>query len=92
MPYKNPERKRQWEREHRSRRNEQRRVRRLQTNEGSVARTPVPDPVSGERRKSGWTGIFAFGAAIALVVIVAFSGIGITNLRDIAEASADVGY
>lgn len=74
MPYKNPERKRQWEREHRSRRHEQRRVRRLQTKE-VVVPTPVPNPISIEQRASGCKGIIAFGIAVGLFTISVFSGI-----------------
>ena len=77
MPYKNPERKRQWEREHREQRNEQRRLRRLEVKSSSVAPNAAPDPVSFDQAKSASKGIIAFGAAVAVVAIAVFSGINI---------------
>jgi hypothetical protein len=47
MPYKDPERKRQWEREHRKQRNATRRLQRLPTRSGPTnASNAVPDPVT----------------------------------------------
>ena len=36
-----------------------------------------PDPVSREQRKSGWKGVLAFGAAVAVFVIAVFSGLNL---------------
>ena len=77
MPYKNPEAKRRWECDHREHRNEQRRMRRLQAKNSLTAPKQTPDPVSCEQRKSGWKGIIAFGAAVAVVAIAVFSGVNI---------------
>ena len=88
MPYKNPEHKRQWERVHREQRNEQRSMRRLQSKTGVIARNPAPDPASCEQGKSGWTGIIAFGAAVAAVAIAMFSGVNIPGRQG---ASPDIG-
>jgi hypothetical protein len=53
MPYKNPERKRQWEREHRDQRNARRRQIRSGT-EGRTATALTPDPISTKAATSGW--------------------------------------
>lgn len=79
MPYKNPEHKRQWEREHREQRNEQRRMRCLQSKSGSVLQNPAPDPVSMEQRTSGWKGIMAFGVAVGFFAFAVFSGMNIPS-------------
>lgn len=54
MPYKDPERKRQWEREHRDQRRTQRRQRQL-----VVSDKPVPPkdsyPVSAKESGPGWS-------------------------------------
>ena len=76
MPYKNPEDKRLWEREHRTERNVRRRMKRSPI-KGLTARTPAPDPVAGEQRRSGWKGVLAFGAAVAVTAIAVFSGINV---------------
>ena len=88
MPYKNPEHKRQWEREHRKQRNEQRKMRRLQSKNGVITRNPAPDTVSCKQGKSGWTGIIAFGAAVAVVAIAMFSGVNIPGPQGV---SPDIG-
>ncbi len=77
MPYKNPDRKRQWEHEHREQRNEQRRLRRVEVKSSSVTPNAAPDTVSFDQGKSAWKGIIAFGAAVAVVAIAVFSGINI---------------
>ena len=55
---------------------------------GLAARTPAPDPASSEQRKCGWAGIIAFGAAVAVVVIVMFSGVNIPGRQG---ESPDIG-
>jgi len=47
MPYRDPERKRQWEREHREERNARRRARTASADQQSVE-TMIPDPISGQ--------------------------------------------
>ena len=55
MPYKDPERKRQWEREHRERRNASRRMQRLPARPGHQGVSkPAPDPVPGQEPQSTW--------------------------------------
>jgi hypothetical protein len=50
MPYKDPERKRQWELEHRQQRNVRRRMQRLDArSRHSIAPKPAPDPVSDQK-------------------------------------------
>ena len=50
MPYQNPERKRQWERERREKRNAMRRMNRLNARSGYTSiPNPAPDPVSDQK-------------------------------------------
>jgi len=50
MPYRNPERKREWEQQHREQRNVRRRAQRLAARSGHLmAPKPAPDPVSGQK-------------------------------------------
>jgi hypothetical protein len=47
MPYKDPERKRQWEREHRQQRNAQRKLQRLPARSGHATVSKAePDPIT----------------------------------------------
>jgi hypothetical protein len=63
MPYKTPEDKRRWEREHRHQRNEQRK-KRLAAPIMPILAKPVPDPVSAQEPESGWKTIL--GLAVGL--------------------------
>jgi hypothetical protein len=87
MPYKNPEHKRQWEREHRGQRNARRRTQ--QSDLGSRqhtspktfdlrtalrrARKPADDPVSNEPRSS-WKSTLCWVVGIGVVLLAAFTG------------------
>jgi len=54
MPYKDPERKRQWEREHREQRNARRRTLQLAVSpRRSRYETSMSDPITDERSDSG---------------------------------------
>jgi len=89
MPYKNPERKRQWEREHREQRNANRRLRQLVRRAGQASapnsarqiaalrnvRKPMPDPGSDQKPKTGWKEILGLAVGIGIVLLVAFAGI-----------------
>ena len=68
MPYKDPERKRQWEREHRDQRNARRRELRL-TTQTVVTPKPVPDPALTGETTSAWKIVagLTVGVGIALV-------------------------
>ena len=79
MPYKNPEHKRQWEREHRQQRNVQRRVRRLEGNNDLIVRNPAPDPISNTKPTNGWKGIVGLAVGLGVVLLAVFSGV---NLPD----------
>ncbi len=70
MPYKDPERKRQWEREHREQRNARRRAQCLAMRllKPSVPKT-APDPISDQKPQSIWTvvaGIAGFALAFGI--------------------------
>jgi hypothetical protein len=52
MPTKTPERKRQWEREHREQRNARRRMQRLSVGMGPFVREPAPDPIPPNEPKA----------------------------------------
>lgn len=76
MPYKNPEDKRKWEREHREKRKTQRRNRRFAAQSASSWRAGVPkswvDHISDQKPKSTWKMVkeisaFALGVGILLL-------------------------
>ena len=77
MPYKNPERKRQWERENRAKRSAQRKER-TATPALIKTRSAAPDPtVRPEEPTSFWkvlAGIAGFVAVIGLSVLGASAG------------------
>ena len=90
MPYKNPERKHQWEREHREQRNAVRKTQRHNRRSGQHSapkpvidivaalrshRKPPPNPVSNEP-KSSWKTILGWALGIGVVVIAIFAGAG----------------
>jgi len=54
MPHKDPERKRQWETEHREQRNTQRRKQRLGGDNVTIASKRAPDPTSAKEPQSVW--------------------------------------
>ncbi len=70
MSYKNPEHKRQWEREHREHRNAQRRNRRVTASGDSSVRKPS----SQDKWGSPWGVIFGCAAAVGVVLLAAFGG------------------
>src|SRR5690349_6134126 len=73
MPYRDPERKRQWEREHREQRNARRRALRL-TVQTVVNPKTAPDPVPNQQHTNGWK-MFA-GLAIALCISLVAAIVG----------------
>lgn len=75
MPYKNPEHKRQWEREHREQRNAMRRAQRLAARSGHPS-TPklAPDPMSDQESQSGWKLILGFAVGLGVVLLAAIAG------------------
>ena len=77
MPYKNPEDKRQWEREHREQRNAQRRRPRLGAQAQPIVPGSAPDPFSTQEPDGAWmvvAGMGAFVLAVVLGVLVALGG------------------
>ena len=92
MPYKDPERKRQWEREHREQRNAMRRLRCLPAWSGHASvsnatsdivaalrtrRKPAPDPASDQQPTSGWKVLLGFAVGVGVVVLGAMAGINV---------------
>jgi hypothetical protein len=76
MPYKDQERKRQWERQHRERRNARRKMLRL--NAGSVHQSvskPAPDPVSDQKSQVTWMTILGWAIGIGVVLLAAIGGV-----------------
>ena len=76
MPYKDPERKRQWEREHREQRNERRRSARPAVHsEPSSLGMSMPDPASDEESQGAWIVLLGLAVAIGVVLLAAFAGV-----------------
>ena len=74
MPYKNPEHKRQWEREHHEQRNAQRRAQRLSAVTRPIALNPTPKAVSAHEPANGWKLIIALVVVISCAVVGVLSG------------------
>jgi hypothetical protein len=76
MPYKDPERKRQWELEHRVQRNARRRRQHLAVSIGrpSVPK-PAPDPVRAQKPQSNWNTILGGAVGIGFVLLSALPGL-----------------
>jgi ferric-dicitrate binding protein FerR (iron transport regulator) len=76
MPYKDPERKRQWEREHREQRNAGRRMQHITARSGqqSVSK-PAPDPVSDQESQLTWKTILGWAIGIGVVLLAAIGGV-----------------
>jgi len=74
MPYKNPEDKRRWEREHREQRNAQRR-KRLAAPMKPILPKPAPDPIAAKEMESGWKTILGLAVGLGVVLLGASAGI-----------------
>jgi hypothetical protein len=71
MPYKDPERKRQWEQEHREERNARRRKQPL------TVPYPVYDPLSLRKPTAGWklvAGIGGLALAVGMALLAVWRG------------------
>lgn len=71
MPYKDPERKRQWEREHREERNATRRNQRL------AGPNLTPDPILAQEPSTGWkvaAGIGGLALAVGMALLATWGG------------------
>jgi hypothetical protein len=76
MPYKNPEDKRKWEREHREQRNARRRMQRPNARSGYPSITkPAPDPLSNQNPQDTWKNILGWAIGIGVVLLAAFGGV-----------------
>jgi hypothetical protein len=82
MPYIDPERKRQWEREHREQRNGRRRALRLRA-QTIVGPKPAPDP-SQSQRPSGWKDILGLAVGVGIIVLGALTGASFTSPVSVA--------
>jgi ferric-dicitrate binding protein FerR (iron transport regulator) len=102
MPYKDPERKRQWEREHREQRNARRRTQRLDA--GSGQRTaakpanaiaaalgsyqkPVLDPASDQKPQGTWKAILGLAVGIGVVLLAALASVTVPMPGDLSVSS-----
>lgn len=75
MPYKDPERKRQWEREHREQRNAARRNKPLPTASGqSAVPKPRPSPISTQQSDDGWKVLASIAVGIGVILLGLFAG------------------
>lgn len=80
MPYKDPERKRDWERKHREQRNTQRRQQRLEPQRSPVVRQQMPDPVLAKDSGSGWKLILGLTVGIAVILLGAMAGVNAASM------------
>jgi hypothetical protein len=90
MPYNDPERKRQWEQEHREQRNAKRKTQRISARSGqpnapksvsdivaalrSGTRKRRPTPVSDQKPKSTWEPFIGLAVGVGVVLLAEFAG------------------
>jgi hypothetical protein len=70
MPYKNPEHKRQWEREHREERNARRRIRSLPVVLDRPREAATPDLITEHKADAGANMIAALAGGIFLLALL----------------------
>ena len=78
MPYKDPERKRQWEREHREERNARRRAQPLNAQIRAMPPMAAPEPISGPKREGNWKSIGALVVSVGVVLFAALAGVPVS--------------
>jgi hypothetical protein len=80
MPYKDPERKREWEREHREQRNARRRMQHITARSGqqNIAK-PSFDPVSDQKSEDTWKTILGWAIGIGVVLLGILAGVRIPD-------------
>ena len=83
MPYKNPEDKKRWEREHRQQRNAMRRSQRLQRQVNVM-----PDLESDQAATSGWKTFFGFAIGFGFVLLAVLGGASVALGPASGKASA----
>ncbi len=77
MPYKNPEDKQRWEREHREQRNASRRRQHSGTQMEHIVPRSTPDPISQEETQDDWTvpAAIVFALLVCLGLLVTRGGV-----------------
>jgi len=85
MPYKDPERKRQWEREHREERNAMRRAQRIAAENRPPLPKPTPDPIAPQKPTSGWKALLGIACAVGLRIITIIAGTPIPPATDLGS-------
>ena len=75
MPYRNPERKRQWEQQYREQRNARRSMQRLGTRSGHlITPKPEPDRISEQESQDTWKTILGWAMGIGVVLLAVIGG------------------
>lgn len=101
MPYKDPERKRQWEREHRQQRNAARRMQ-TQTERSEhpsvsnatsdivaalrTRRKPAPDPVPDQQPQAKWKAILGWTVGLGVVLLAAIAAVNVPPYGDLGTS------
>ena len=75
MPYKDPERKRQWEREHREQRNARRRALKLVV-QPAVSPKAGLGPRPNDQPASGWKVLASLVVGVGIALVLALAGAG----------------
>ena len=91
MPYKNPEDKKRWEREHRTQRNAQRKARESFENSAPIARNTAPDPGRASEPGNGWQIILGLVVWVGVMLLIAFVGASLPppDVPDTPSGSGD---
>jgi len=86
MPYKDPECKRKWERDHRGERNAKRRRQYLAARMKYSVPKPSPDPASDQPLKKPWKTIAGFAVGLGVVLLTTFAGVNLLDTGDLGPS------
>ena len=82
MPYKNPEDKKRWEREHRQERNERRRSQQRPDRQASISAAQRPaKPMPDAQPKNAWKAILGLAIGFAAILIGTSAGLNASVRR-----------
>jgi hypothetical protein len=88
MPYKNPEDKQQWERNHREQRNARRRSQHLGTQMEVIDPMSAPDPISEPNGDWNVAAAIVFALVVWIGLLAAWVGVGTSLGADPGRSSA----
>lgn len=87
MPYKDPERKRQWEQEHREQRNAQHRKHEdLSVRVARIVQKAKPVPKTTDKPQGGWKVLVGLAVGLGVVLFATMAGVNHPRSGDLGSA------